>query len=140
MGAIVALSILTVGCGYVSDASSTVFNETKASTLLSRYETFKEMYAALEAKKASLNAFKTKIDSLNKSYGDTKPQDWNREDRLTLAQWSSELDGLKASYNGLAAEYNAMMAKENYDFTNVGKLPKGASDPLPREVAAYIEN
>lgn len=44
-----------------------------------------------------------------------------------------------ASYNSLAVEYNAAMAKINFSFTNIGELPKGASQPLPREYKPYIE-
>jgi hypothetical protein len=55
-------------------------------------------------------------------------------------QWNGELDGVKASYNDLAADYNSAMSKANVNFTNVGDLPKGASEPLPREVAPYIND
>lgn len=46
--------------------------------------------------------------------------------------------GLKASYNSLSADYNARMAEVNWAFTNVGKLPHGESQTLPREYRDYI--
>jgi len=46
--------------------------------------------------------------------------------------------GIKASYNQLAAEYNAGMVKINWRYTNVGDLPPGSTEPLPREFKPYI--
>jgi len=72
-------------------------------------------------------------------YGSAARKEWAREDREQFNVWSSEVAGVKASYNSLAAEYNAQMAKMNWRFTNVGMLPQGATQPLPREYKPYVE-
>ena len=41
-------------------------------------------------------------------------------------------------HNQLCAEYNSAMSKFNYRFTNIGDLPEGATEPLPREYKPYI--
>lgn len=135
------LVALTVsGCRYTQDASDTAFNEFKASSLLEKYTRFKDMYAALDAKRASIKALQGKIESTEAQYKGVPRNQWAREDIQAVNQWRTEIDGLKASYNNLAAEYNADMAKFNINFTNKGDLPQGATEPLPRSVAPYIEN
>jgi len=57
--------------------------------------------------------------------------------REQVGLWQSEVAGITASYNALAADYNAQMSKINYRFCNVGDLPRGATDPLPREFKPY---
>ena len=64
---------------------------------------------------------------------------WPREDREQFNLWEQEVAGIKASYNMLAADYNAQMAKFNWAFAERGKLPEGATDPLPREYKPYEE-
>jgi hypothetical protein len=49
----------------------------------------------------------------------------------------AEISGMKASFNDLAAEYNAAMVKINFAFINVGQLPQGATEALPREFKPY---
>ncbi len=63
--------------------------------------------------------------------------EWDRADKEQHALWQQEYSGMVAGYNDLAARYNAAMAKANFIFTNVGDLPKGAKDPLPRDVVEY---
>lgn len=58
----------------------------------------------------------------------------------TCNRWSQEVAGIKASYNSLAAEYNSQMSKFNWQFAEKGKLPPGATDPLPREFKPYVTN
>lgn len=74
------------------------------------------------------------------TYAGVPRTDWPRADLEQYNLWSSEFAGVIASYNGLAAEYNAQMSKANWAFTNVGDLPDGASEPLPREFATYLEH
>ena len=63
------LVALTVsGCRYTQDASDTAFNEFKASSLLEKYTRFKDMYAALDAKRASIKALQGKIESTEAQY------------------------------------------------------------------------
>ncbi len=139
--ALIAVVVASLGgCRYADDASDTAFSQFKASSLLDKYTKFKDMYAALDAKRASINILKGKIASTEEQYKGVPRKDWVREDVQAINQWKGELDGVKASYNSLAAEYNAAMAKANVNFTNVGDLPKGATTPLPREVAPYIND
>lgn len=123
------------GCRYIDDAQETVFQETKASTLLKKYEWFKNAKAQLEAFDASIKVQQKRLDWLEKDRAN-----WNRDDKQNWHQVSVELAGIKSAYNNLAAEYNSAMSKINYRFCNVGDLPQGASDPLPRDFAPYKEN
>ena len=132
-------AVMLSGCRWAGDAGDTAFSEFKASSLLQKYTRFKDMYASLEAKKATLSSLDTKIKSTEDQYKGIPRKDWVLEDIQSLNQWKTEKDGLKASYNNLAAQYNADMSKANVNFTNTGDLPQGASDPLPRNVAPYIE-
>ncbi len=72
-------------------------------------------------------------------YAGKARSEWSREDREQYNIWISEVSGIQASYNSLAAEYNGAMAKINYAFCNVGQLPKGAIEPLPREFKPYVQ-
>jgi hypothetical protein len=74
---------------------------------------------------------------MEKAYEGTPRKDWDRTDKEQFNLWEQETSGVVASYNSLAAEYNAAMSKINYAFTNIGSLPKGASEPLPREMREY---
>ncbi len=76
---------------------------------------------------------------MDKTYAETPRINWPRTDLEQYNLWTTELAGVIAAYNSLAAEYNAQMAKENWAFCNVGDLPAGATEPLPREFAAYME-
>ena len=74
---------------------------------------------------------------MNETYKDLLRNQWPREDREQYNVWSSEVAGVKASYNSLAAEYNSQMAKFNWRFANVGELPQDAEKPLLREFKPY---
>lgn len=128
------------GCRYIQDAQDTAFGEFKASTLLKKYEWFKDAAAQCEAKLASLKAYEARQKSLQAAYAGDKRQAWSREDREQSNLWEQEKAGIKASYNNLAAEYNAQMSKFNYAFCNAGSLPQGATQPLPREFKPYVED
>lgn len=104
---------------------------------LSKYEWFKDAAAKLEAKRASIYVSESRALALMKQYDGVPRKDWPRADLEQLNVWAAEVAGMKASFNDLAAEYNARMAKLNFAFANVGDLPKGASDPLPREFKPY---
>lgn len=138
---LILITILAVlsSCQYVSDAKKTAYQEFKPSTLLKKYEWFKDASAQLDKKIADIKVYQGRLDEMNKSYQGVSRKDWAREDREQLSVWMSELAGIKASYNTLAAEYNAQMAKFNWQFCNAGTLPQGASQPLPREYKPYIE-
>jgi len=136
---VLAIGLTFFSCRYAQDASDTTFKEFKASTLLKKYEEFKDQSAALDAKLASIKVYEGRFNRLKEEYGTDKRKDWAREDREQANLWQSEVAGIKASYNDLASEYNANMKKFNYSFCNVGELPEGASEPLPREFKPYVE-
>jgi len=133
-----AIALLFSSCRYVSDAQDTAFGEFKASTLLKKYEYFKDVSAALDAKLATLGVYESRFEDLKEIYTDVKRRDWAREDREQYNQWQNEQAGIKASYNTLASEYNSGMSKFNYAFCNIGELPKRAITPLPRNYKPYI--
>lgn len=135
---ILVVAIILASCRYVDDASDTLYKEAKASTLLKKYEYFKNVAAALDAKQASLKVYEGRFQDLKDQYKGLKRKDWSRDDREQYNTWQNEQAGIKASYNNLAADYNAQMAKFNWAFCNVGTLPKGATEPLPREFREYI--
>lgn len=135
---IVLVSALS-SCRYFTDAKETAYKEFKPSTLLKKYEWFKDAAAQLDKKIADIKVYDSRITDLKSSYEGVQRKDWPRDDREQLSVWMSELSGVKASYNSLAAEYNAQMAKFNWQFCNTGTLPQGASQPLPREYKPYIE-
>lgn len=122
----------------MKDAKQTAIKELAPSVLLKKYESFKDMYAVLSKKQSDIGIYEQRISSMKNSYGGEKRSQWDRTDKEQFNQWHSELVGVKASYNDLAAQYNAQMAKMNYRFTNVGMLPEGATNPLPREFAPYL--
>ena len=121
---LIAISLAMIQC---KDAKETVYNEFKVSTLLKKYEYFKDLSAAIDKKRADIEVYQTEISSYNKD-----------DDKFYIEQRKSELLGIIAMHNQLCAEYNSAMSKFNYRFTNVGDLPEGAVEPLPREYKPYI--
>jgi two-component SAPR family response regulator len=108
----------------------------KASTLLKKYEWFKDAAAQLDKKQADIAMYESMVEETKKDYGPDQSK-WPRDVRETQSQRKTEMLGVKSSYNSLAAEYNAAMAKINYEFCNVGDLPRGATKPLPRAFKPY---
>lgn len=136
---LVVLPIDCVGCWMLNRTASVVDKEFSPGALLKKYERFKDMAAKLDAKRANIKATEQQLKSLESQYEGVARKDWPRHDAEQHGLWMAAITGMKASYNGLAAEYNSSMSKENYRFCNVGDLPKGASDPLPREFVSYLE-
>lgn len=134
---LLALMLLSGCAAYVRDAQETTFKETKASTLLKRYEWFKNAAAQLDKKQADIRVWESRIKNLKEENGNEPRIKWAREDREQYNLLQSELSGIMASYNQLASEYNSAMAKINYAYTNVGELPQGAEKTLPREYRTY---
>ena len=130
--------LLSYFLGFVGNTAKTVEKEFFPSTLLSKYEWFKDAAAALDKKQADIQVYDRRLKELSVSYSGVKRNQWARDDREQYSIWMSEEAGVKASYNQLAAEYNAQMAKFNYRFTNVGDLPQGSDRPLPRAFKPYI--
>ena len=121
---LIAISLAMIQC---KDAKETAYNEFKVSTLLKKYEYFKDLSAAIDKKRADIEVYQTEISSYNKD-----------DDKFYIEQRKSELLGIIAMHNQLCSEYNSAMSKFNYRFTNVGDLPEGAVEPLPREYKPYI--
>lgn len=134
--------IVMHGCSAVFGTAHKAINTTAAqfdpATMLKRYEWFKDAAAQCEKKLADIAVYERRFQTLKADYEGKARSEWTREDRSQYNIWLSEVSGIQASYNGLAAEYNANMAKLNYAFTNVGELPKGATQTLPREFKPYI--
>lgn len=128
--------LILSGCG---EAYQVAREETGPRALLRKYEWFKDAAAQLDKKMADIEVYENKLILLEKAYEGTPRKDWPRSDLEQFNLWAVELAGLKASYNSLAAQYNSNMAKINYAFTNVGDLPPGAVEPLPREFRDYMD-
>lgn len=132
--AIWGISIFFRGAAETADVAQEQFG---ARALLHKYEWFKDASAALDRKRADIEVYRKRMDDLKASNDGQPRSKWAREDREQSNLWSSELAGIKASYNQLAAEYNSEMAKFNWRFANRGELPQGAGNPLPREYKPY---
>lgn len=136
------IGAVSYGLGYLQDGAQVVKEETSPRALLKKYEWFKDASAQLDAKKKNIEAQQLRLTALEDAYKtDGKPlprNQWTRTDLETSNQIQAEISGMKANFNDLAAQYNAAMVKINYAFTNVGQLPQGATDPLPREFKPYL--
>lgn len=124
--------------GWFGEAARVTQEEFGPRAMLKKYEWFKDAAAQLEAKRANIDNMQARVTGLEAQYKGLPRNQWLRTDAEQYNQWLSEVAGLKANYNDLAAQYNAAMAKFNYRFTNVGDLPAGATQPLPREFKPYI--
>lgn len=125
IGLIISFSIIR-SCG---DTADTIHKEFSASALLKKYEYFKDLSAAIDSKRADLNAYKA-------NFQDYKITD--KDSRFYYEQSKAEAMGILMIYNQLVAEYNAGMSKFNYSFCNVGTLPASNLEPLPREFKPYL--
>ena len=123
------ITVALSSCRYANNASDTLFNETKASTVVMRYEWFKEAYEVINAKKADIEVQKAVIETMDKRYAGISPQEWLRSDADAYNLAVQTLAGIKMSYNTLVAEYNANMKKTNYAFC---KPNDGTSESLPQ--------
>lgn len=141
VGVLLSLIFGVIGmvCGTVQEAADVAHEEFGPRALLKKYEWFKNAAASCEKQQANIKVLKSKIDTMNADYEGTKRKDWDRIDKQTMSQWKSEYAGLKANYNDVASRYNAQMSKFNWRFTEVGDLPEGATEPLPREFKPYVE-
>lgn len=133
----ILVSVIGYGLGWFGETAKVAQEEFGPRAMLEKYEWFKDAAAQLEKKQADITVYEGRLTAMNETYKDLARQNWPREDREQYNVWSSEVVGVKASYNTLAAEYNAQMAKFNWRFANVGELPQGADKPLPREFKPY---
>ena len=120
----------------ISSGAKVLRDEISPVELNRKYEWFKNAYAALESKRATLDGYKSDRADLEKTYGADAAK-WPRDVREDQSLLRSEARGIAASYNNLAADYNSEMSKWHTRFVNVGRLPAGGNGELPREVAQY---
>ena len=132
---VVGLSILGFVGRYVGEAVEVAVEETSPRAVQEKYEWFKRTKAALDAKVADIEVFKTRIEGIKRDYPD--PLDRPRDVRQNMNQWRTEIAGVIASYNQLASRYNAQHAMWNYRFADFGKLPSGVADTIPRTFGEY---
>ena len=133
----VLIGMIGYGLGWFGEAAQVTQQQFGATAVLKKYEWFKDAAAQLDKKRADVVVYESRLKGMDSSYLNVPRQKWARDDREQYNVWSSEVAGVKASYNSLAAEYNSAMAKMNWRFANAGDVPKGA-DPLPREFVPYI--
>ena len=133
----VAFHLWGAASANVHSAIDVLQEQTEGHELLRKYEWFKDAAAQLDKKKADIRVYDSRFSGLKNAYSGQPRSAWSSEDREQANIWESEVAGVKASYNSLAADYNAAMAKINYAFCNVGRLPRGADTPLPREYKPY---
>lgn len=137
-----AVAVAATSITACDEAVQVAHDELGPRALLNKYMLLKEMHAQLDKKKADIAVYDRRFTNLKEQYTDEKGKPiprikWAREDRDQANMWEAEYAGVVASYNDLAAQYNAKMAEVNWSFCNVGTLPKGADEPLPREYAPY---
>lgn len=130
---IMALSIGGCVLGWFGSAVNVVQQQLDPAELQRKYELFKDEAAQLDKKMADLHIYERRTKA---AHCDTVTDRVGREQCMV---WLQEQSGIAASYNSLAADYNAQMSKWNYRFCNVGTLPQGATQPLPREFKPYID-
>lgn len=148
LAGVTVCSVVGKGCGLashmVNDGIQTAKDEFSPSVLLKKYEMFKNMHAALSAKKAQIDNYKNEIDAFKEDYvddeGTFKISLAPRDERESYRMTRTTVRGLISKFNTMAAEYNAAMVKFNYRFCNAGELPQGATEPLPREYITYATN
>lgn len=133
----IAVGVVGYGVGWFGEATQVVREEFGPRASLEKYEWFKDAAAQLDKKQADIAVYESRMKAMDATYEGRPRHQWPREDREQHNVWSSEISGVKASYNALAADYNAQMAKFNWAFANVGELPQGADTPLPREFKPY---
>lgn len=128
----VGLGVVGTCAGWFGEAASVAREQLGPRELLKKYETFKNMHAQLAAKKANIDIYN--VDKQTPEQLAALPRDMRQEYALR----QQEAAGMKANFNDLAAQYNAAMSKINWSFCNVGQLPEGATEPLPREYVPYV--
>lgn len=135
--------VIGFGKRVVKEAADVAVEEFGPRAAVTKYEWFKDTYAALEAQKANIAAMDSQMAGIKKDMvdknGKALPMSaWPRDMREDYSQARTEVVGLKHAFNSLAAQYNANHAKLNWKWADIGNMPAGASQPLPREVAEYV--
>lgn len=123
----------TAPCRMANQAEDILVEEFGPRAQFEAYQKFKDLAAALDASQADIDMYQARLDSLE----EVPRAERDRLDKQEIQQVRAELIGVRAKYNRMAAEYNAAMAKINYRYANVGMLPEGADEALPREYRIY---
>jgi hypothetical protein len=105
--ALVVLGTVAYFCGWIGETAKVAQDEFGPKAALKKYETLKDMAAALTAKKKDLEVLDAQLESIRTANGNKPRSEWPRDERQNYQQREAELVGLKMSYNNLAAEYNA---------------------------------
>ena len=144
IGVIAAITVLVVvlttcnfAGGMVNNGLQTIQQQYSPSALLAKYESFKDEYSQCESLLADANQSITQANTLSVMYSGVPRNQWSQQDSSQWAVYQNAAQGALAQYNNLASDYNANMSKFNYAFCNVGTLPAGATEPLPRQALPY---
>lgn len=137
---LILVTAISTASKYIRDTADVVYEETNPKAILKKYVWLKNASARLDALNADIKVYETRQKAMEESYTGTSRKYWDRFDKQQWSLWVSEVAGVKATFNSLAAEYNSKMVQVQYRFANVGELPKGATEPLPREYKPYIIN
>lgn len=129
------LLIMSHATQWFGQATNVIHNEFSPQTMLNRYNWFKDCYSRINSFDANISAYKNTLIETRKTYGE--PNTWPVDVRKDISLQTREINGILSMRNNLASEYNANMAKFQFRFTNVGDLPAGATEPLPREIIEY---
>lgn len=134
---LIVLSVTGAVLGWFGEAQQVAREEFGPREMLRKYEWFKDAAAGLDKKVADISMYDSRIAKLEEDWKDTPRKEWPKDVRTRLDQWEAYRIGIRSSYNMLAADYNAQMAKFNWRFAEAGRLPEGATTPLPREYKPY---
>ena len=116
--------------GWLGEAGQVAREETGPRAAVRKYSWFKDAAQQLQAKKADIEVFESRLKGMEETYQGLPRQDWPREDREQYNVWQSEVAGVKASFNALAAEYNANVRKVHWETFN--------TESLPNEFTTYV--
>ena len=119
----VPLTLVLRMCG---DTSRVIQKEFSPSAMLKKYEYFKDLSAAIDEKRATIDVYQSQLSGIKDHEG------------FQYQQTQAEMIGLISMHNSLCSEYNSAMSKFNYAFCNRGTLPASNLAPLPREIKPYI--
>ena len=102
------ISVVASGMGFFTNAAEVASKEFKPEAMLRKYEWFIDAAQQIEAKKANVTMYQSKISRI------IEMDSPSRQDNERLMLWEQELIGVRANYNALVAEYNAQSSKFNW--------------------------
>lgn len=122
LGMLVSLGGYTMG--WFSEAAQVAKEEFGAKASLKKYEWFKDCSATIEEKKSTILVYESRVTGMEDVYKGIPRKDWDRLDKQQYNLWTSEIVGIKASFNKVVKEYNAQSSKFNWSSYNDSGLPK----------------